>query len=1529
MRYLLLIATLLSWLMSASETQAYYLDTPHNESNGIYCYTCHGMVGLTTATGAPTWADRALANPDDTIKNFICNSCHAENPTNQLQRGPAKKPHASSTTGATTSWSTECTQCHNVHYQGQLDWNADDYAKLYLVTGTFTSNATYSNPTPSVPGRDSTSINFTTTTVQPGFEDTSKWKSKGGSTTGSANMDASRAVDGSRGLILVPDKTNHPETFEIINVTGNTITVKGQMVRDAIPSGNFGIIYGQAIKSSVMPNGGYVANDLRDVKYFAPDLIDGTFGGYVDLTPGKTKPVGLCQVCHTATANWLKDGTGSDHQVEGDKGCQSCHDHNNGFAKPPNLPPTANPQSLTVKTNTATPLVLSGTDPEGLPLIFSIVTPPSHGVLSVINYPEDSTGIANITYSPEPGYLGQDSFAFVANDSVADSPPTTVTINVEEFMMLDRLNPSFPNESAGESGVMVDIDGDLAIVSRPYFSAYEYPNAVLGRAEIYRFNGNLWRRESILLPWAYALTLDRYILDRYISEFGSSVAISGDLAVVGASGRDLWSGERVYVYRYKPAVGRWEPEARLTAPPAIGESEWAGPRNRFGKSVAISGNRIVIGAPGENYDGAAYVYVNNGTTWELEARMAFTGARYGDWANFGSSVAIEGNTVIIGSVSSINAAYAPYSYNPFAPLGSAHIYEFNGADWVSKQIIRATDFAEDWDADQLGASVALNGDHLAISASQINGLYSPRSGSDMGSKGGRGAVFLYKKNPATGAWDFSRKITAPEQSPSSGFGFALDLSGPTMLVGSPWELAAYADENTDYYNNTGYNYLGAAYRYDLAPNGDWLQTARLSPPLQQRTMNDMVGYSVALSGDRLMLGAEYKEVYHNEFGEEGNIYTTDPDTGSTYFYSPIVTKLSLEADKAVVPPGSGIVLSWDSVNATSVNITEEIISPDDLIVQQPLAIETANHVFPGSRQITYPLNLPLGSTVVYRAKATGPAGTSWERVVNISIAYPEPVIEFTADNYEIDPGGQVTLAWNVSGADTVSIAPGGWTGSVGSQIVTPSATTTYLLTASNPAHTVTAGVTVTILPPEVTIAASPTPIGRGASTTLAWTFARADSAVISGVGAKFTNGEQTVSPTASTTYTITASGAGGSATAEVTVIVTPPPPTVSLWADPPALALGQTGLVCWKTTDSNDVSYREALSGESWGEWYQAPAEGCHEVAPVATSNYQIMAVSSYGQSSEVATVTVLAPDTLGVAITKPLAGEVINAPLVRVEGLVTNGVEEVGVTVNGIPAQVAGNIFFVNNLPLAEGTNTITAIATAPNGATAQNEITVTSDTVGKEWLELSLNPESGVADPTDIPAKPFTATLRVTPHLSNSSLEWGWDLQRHYTGTGTSQLPMTLDSSSDDGLEHQLTFNDPGVYRLYYTLTDISVANGQTYTGEFMVNVLDKGELDGMLRAKWEGMKLALSTKNIEGAISYFREPARDNYRDQFIPLSNNLPQLVANMQEIELIYLENNRAKYRINRNHVMDGISETVTYYIYFLLDEYGLWKIEQF
>ncbi|NTV15594.1 MAG: hypothetical protein HGA96_16980, partial [Desulfobulbaceae bacterium] len=305
MRYLAGIATLVACLLSASGGEAYFIDTPHNESNGISCLTCHDSAPMYVTD----WAARTAANPDDTMRNAICLMCHDEVSTDPL-RGPTKKLHASSTLPGSTTWSTECTQCHEIHAQGQLDWSSNDFDpdKLFLASGSFETIAASGGAALvyNAAGNYTTVGISATIAGELPWIDTSKWNAKGG------NIDPARAVDGSRGLILVPNKSNPNDTYEIIEVTptnvngipGYLLKVKGQMTGGIIPGQVYGIIYGQSLKSMVMPNGGTTTDDYRDVKFFVPDLVAGTYGGLVDLTPCSPAPLGLCQVCHTETIYW-------------------------------------------------------------------------------------------------------------------------------------------------------------------------------------------------------------------------------------------------------------------------------------------------------------------------------------------------------------------------------------------------------------------------------------------------------------------------------------------------------------------------------------------------------------------------------------------------------------------------------------------------------------------------------------------------------------------------------------------------------------------------------------------------------------------------------------------------------------------------------------------------------------------------------------------------------------------------------------------------------------------------------------------------------------------------------------------------------------------------------------------------------------------------------------------------------------------------------------------------------------------------
>ncbi|MBU0479547.1 MAG: CxxxxCH/CxxCH domain-containing protein [Proteobacteria bacterium] len=144
-------------------------------------------------------------------------------------------------------------------------------------------------------------------------------------------MDKSRASDGTRGLLLVPNIADPKETFEIIDVVGNVMKVKGDMTY----SGNnflgntWGVIYGQSIKSFMLDAHG---NGFRDIKFFKPQPVIDSYGGYVDYTPSVTTPVGLCQVCHSDTSYWRSDGSiGNGNHNGANAPCMTCHDVYNGF----------------------------------------------------------------------------------------------------------------------------------------------------------------------------------------------------------------------------------------------------------------------------------------------------------------------------------------------------------------------------------------------------------------------------------------------------------------------------------------------------------------------------------------------------------------------------------------------------------------------------------------------------------------------------------------------------------------------------------------------------------------------------------------------------------------------------------------------------------------------------------------------------------------------------------------------------------------------------------------------------------------------------------------------------------------------------------------------------------------------------------------------------------------------------------------------------------------------------------------------
>jgi len=129
-----------------------------------------------------------------------------------------------------------------------------------------------------------------------------------------------------------------------------------------------------------------------------------------------------------------------------------------------------------------------------------------------------------------------------------------------------------------------------------------------------------------------------------------------------------------------------------------------------------------------------------------------------------------------------------------------------------------------------------------------------------------------------------------------------------------------------------------------------------------------------------------------------------------------------------------------------------------------------------------------------------------------------------------------------------------------------------------------------------------------------------------------------------------------------------------------------------------------------------------------------------------------------------------------------------------------------------------------------------------------------------------------------------------------------------------------------IFYPTLIVTDDQGDTYSDTIAVSVLSKTEIDTLLRDKWEEMNVALAKQDIEGALKYYLEGSRQLYSDIYTAFHDQLPQLFQNMEDIQLIYVKSNTAKYRLRVSESYGGEMETFTYYIYFVLDKDGLWKI---
>ncbi|MDX6580960.1 MAG: hypothetical protein QOI10_144 [Solirubrobacterales bacterium] len=350
--------------------------------------------------------------------------------------------------------------------------------------------------------------------------------------------------------------------------------------------------------------------------------------------------------------------------------------------------------------------------------------------------------------------------------------------------------------------------------------------------------------------------------------FGSTVAISGNTMVIGGpnedsdatgvNGRMFSDGapDSGAAYVYVRSGSTWTQQAYLKAS-NTGASDF------FGSSVAISGDTIVVGAPGEDssatgvngnqadntasFSGAAYVFTRSGTTWAQQAYLKASNAAPGD--SFGSSVAISGDTVVISAVledSNATGVNGNQADNTAADSGAAYVFTRSGSTWAQQAYLKASNTGA---ADELGYSTAISGDTVVIgafgedsSATGVNGNQADNSASNAG------AAYVFTRTAS--AWAQQAYLKASNTGANDVIG-PVAISGDTVVIAGWREDSSATGAQGDQTSN-GATDSGAAYVF--ARNGStWTQQAYLKA--SNTGASDFFGISVGLSGDTLVIGA--------------------------------------------------------------------------------------------------------------------------------------------------------------------------------------------------------------------------------------------------------------------------------------------------------------------------------------------------------------------------------------------------------------------------------------------------------------------------------------------------------------------------------------------------------------------------------------------------------------------------------------------------------------------------------------------------
>jgi len=506
-----------------------------------------------------------------------------------------------------------------------------------------------------------------------------------------------------------------------------------------------------------------------------------------------------------------------------------------GTTTPTNHTPIAYDINSSTDENQSIMIELNATDSDGDSLSYYITRTPSRGSI-IINRDV-------VIYHPIGGFYGTDSFSYRVFDGMEYSNEANITI----YLNCLQTTPTTEMEKRYSTGTHQnnDFGGSVAIYGDTIVAGAKNMSGVSGRGEVFVYKWNTstssWNETKLLQPtgsnlFGYSMDISTiggrdpiiiyssthqdnelpYQIDEIIAGVeGEKIVAIGDPSRDYNSVRD--SGA-VYLYEHNSTDDSWYLSATVVPNNIV---EYA----NFGSSVAIYHNRIVVGAPYNRTDESkerVYIFENNGTDWvqkaEFQAISAYNNSTYGV-PRFGHQVDILGDYAVV-------SARETNDIGGFE-AGVVYLYKYNGTEWLTQKVFTPQDMnvTADRGAGYFGQDVILGNGVLAITAldkQNISGVAY------------EGVVYLYDLETNT----ILQTLTPSDESSGKEFGNSIDINTKNNDI----IIGAYKDISG----------TGSAYIFDYnSTTNSWEESIKL----QGHSAGDKFGVSVGLSCGKAVVGA--------------------------------------------------------------------------------------------------------------------------------------------------------------------------------------------------------------------------------------------------------------------------------------------------------------------------------------------------------------------------------------------------------------------------------------------------------------------------------------------------------------------------------------------------------------------------------------------------------------------------------------------------------------------------------------------------